>query len=260
MAYRESVNGPGPIVLDFCTLDSVQQDQRHGLGGCSLSFPPPTSSSHATEQSVYPAMLPAAISAKGHTVVCARLKVVIIQSPTTQLHHLVSRLTTVTMDCGSTSYPTNSLERQKVPHCGAYALYISSESGSARRWHQCGTLFWGKETANSRSIVLSHKFVKGESRSMPHKISFSLLESALLQRCCGLFVMLHFAPVTVVASCCKKVELLEKLLVSCNTVVGDGGEMRCINTGPSSHCFTFVRCKISCTIAHRTQIYSVLLN
>lgn len=70
MAYWESVNGPDPIVLDFCTLDSVQQHQRHGLGGCSLSLPPPTSSSHATEQSVYPAMLPAAISAKGHCCMC----------------------------------------------------------------------------------------------------------------------------------------------------------------------------------------------
>lgn len=72
--------------------------------------------------------------------------------------------------------------------------------------------------------------------------------------------MLHFAPVTVVATCRMKVELLDKLLVSCNTAVGDGGEMRCINTGPSSHGFTFVRCKISCTTAHRTQIYSVRLN
>lgn len=177
MAYWESVNGPDPIVLDFCTLDSVQQHQRHGLGGCSLSFPPPTSSSHATEQSVYPAMLPAAISAKGHTVVCARLKVVIIQSPTTQLHHLVSPLTTVTVDCGSTSYPTNSLERQKVPHCGAYALYISSESESARRWHQCGTLFWGKRTANSRSIVLSHKFVKAKAAPCPTKFLFRCLNA-----------------------------------------------------------------------------------
>lgn len=177
MAYWESVNGPDPIVLDFCTLDSVQQHQRHGLGGCSLSFPPPTSSSHATEQSVYPAMLPAAISAKGHTVVCARLKVVIIQSPTTQLHHLVSPLTTVTVDCGSTSYPTNSLERQKVPHCGAYALYISSESESARRWHQCGTLFWGKRTANSRSIVLSHKVVKAKAAPCPTKFLFRCLNA-----------------------------------------------------------------------------------
>lgn len=111
------------------------------------------------------------------TVVCARLKVVIIQSPTTQLHHLVSPLTTVTVDCGSTSYPTNSLERQKVPHCGAYALYISSESESARRWHQCGTLFWGKGTANSRSIVLSHKVVKAKAAPCPTKFLFRCLNA-----------------------------------------------------------------------------------